>query len=70
MEWIVAIVVLFVGLIAAGGIYLGKRDPSTRAFLPSGIGLFFLGRTRLRPLDDKGKLDQKGKNDGSRAGRS
>jgi hypothetical protein len=36
-EWMVAAVLLFVGLIAAVGIYLGEQDPETRAYKPSSL---------------------------------
>jgi hypothetical protein len=36
-EWIVAAVLLFVGLVAALGIYLGERDPATRPYKPSSL---------------------------------
>jgi len=55
-EWIVAAVLLFVGLVAAVGIYLGERDPVTRAYKPGNLVL--LGRISFRsPFGEKQRQD-------------
>ena len=55
MEWIVAAILVLVGVIAAVGIFLGDRDPLTRAYKPSISGLFLLGRVLLRPPHREGR---------------
>jgi len=69
MEWVVAAVFILVGLVAAVGLYLGERDPSTRAYKPSIRGLFMLGRTSLRPKHSEGP-DKDAKDGGPRATKS
>jgi hypothetical protein len=53
MEWIVAAALILVGIVAAVGIYLGERDPVTRAYKP-GIG-GPLGRTAWRSPHEEGR---------------
>jgi len=64
MEWVVLAALLLAGLVAAVGLWLGLRDPVVRHYKPGGAGLFFIGRTALRPEHGEG-LDQAA-DDGSR----
>ena len=67
-EWVVAAVIVVVGLIAGIGIYWGNRDPSTAPYKPSIAGLFQLGRVRVgREEHDEPEEREKNKN-GSRPG--
>jgi hypothetical protein len=68
-EWLVAVGLLLAGLTAAIGIFLGRRDPQTRPFLPGVAGLFTIGRLRLRPdpRHEHNKADQD-KKDGQPGG--
>ena len=67
MEWVVAAVLIFAGAVAAVGLYLGNRDPSTRSYKPSISGLFLLGRNSLRP---KHGPDKDANDGGPRASKS
>jgi hypothetical protein len=64
-EWIVAAVLVFVGLVAAVGFYLGNRDAVTRAYKP-GIGSPLLGRISFRSPFGK-KRDDDANDGGPRA---
>ena len=66
MEFIVAAVVVLIGIGIAVALYLARRDPLTRNLNLGGSGLFILGRRWLSPRrDDRGKTDA---GTGSRSG--
>ena len=51
-DWMIAAVLLVIGLMAAITIYFMRSDPETRRYLPGIVGLFNLGRIRLHPDPD------------------
>ena len=66
IEWIVAGGFLLVGVIAAIGMFLGRRDPATRPYMPT-MGAP-LGRTTIRPMNNQAsdkKANDKKANGGS-----
>jgi hypothetical protein len=66
MEWIVLAALLVSGVVAAVGLGLGLRDPSTRPYKPTSAGLFQLGRTALRSEHDETRVKGKEADDGGR----
>ena len=60
-EWMVFVGLAVIGMLAAISIYFMRSDPETRRYLPGIIGLFNLGRVRLRPDPDHERdKDKKG----------
>jgi hypothetical protein len=68
MEWIVAAVVLVIGIVAAVGLGLGMRDPSTRPYKPGINGLLGIGRRLFRPRFGDERDAAKDADSGDRAG--
>jgi hypothetical protein len=66
MEWVIAAVLLGVGVIVAVGFYWGNRDPLTRQYKPGIGGMFYLGRNSNRSRRGEGS-DKNGNDSGPRA---
>jgi hypothetical protein len=52
MEYIVAAVMVLIGVGVAVAFYRARRDPLTKDLNLGGSGLFMMGRTSLRPRRD------------------
>jgi hypothetical protein len=49
LEWFVVGGLLLAGLVGGIGIFLGRRDPETRPYLPSIAAEFQIGRVQSHP---------------------
>jgi len=67
IEWIVAGGLLLLVIIAAISMFLGRRDPSTRPYMPM-MGAPF-GRTAIRPMNNQ-PSEKKANGDGPGDGKS